>query len=115
MTREALQQAIRDATPVRPTELPLVEVYIAAAAAAFGIRPAAVISGGRSPRFLNARHIAIALIYADTGMSLSAIGDEFNLDHTTVLNAVRRVTTSPQLAAYAAAVRADMEGDDDGD
>ena len=115
MTREAAAQAIRDAIPVRPTAAsPVpVEAYLNATAQAFGLAAEELLGRSRVHVIVNARHVAMALIYTSTQLSSVQVGDEFDRDHTTVLSAVRRVAATPELAAYAAAVRADMEGDTD--
>ena len=113
MTREALRQIIREAEPVPPPSPP-VRAYIVAAAAAFRVTADDVLGSSRERSIVDARHVAMALVYAGTTLSLPEVGAEFDRDHTTVLSALRRVQGSPVLASWAAAVRKTIEeGDTD--
>ena len=115
MTREALAQAISDATPQRPPPPPPApEACIAAVAALFRVPAEEILGRSRAEPIATARHVAMALIYADAWVSLPDIASEFDRDHSTVSWAIRKVTASPELSAYAAAARADMKGDASG-
>lgn len=47
---------------------------------------------------LIARHCAMAVVKETTALSYTSIGALFGKDHTTVMNAVRRVMGDPELA-----------------
>lgn len=79
------------------------EVAIAAAAAQFCTTPEAVRSPARSREITDARSVAMAAARS-SGLSLPAIGAEFDRDHTTVMHAVNRVADRPRLAAAAAQI-----------
>jgi chromosomal replication initiator protein len=65
---------------------------------AFGVTQDELLSRSRSPRIVWPRQVAMYLAREHTGLSLPAIGRNFDgRDHTTVLSACRRVTK--QLAA----------------
>jgi chromosomal replication initiator protein len=50
-----------------------------------------ILGDARTKHIVDARHLAMWRVRRETGMSLPAIGREFNRDHTSVLNAIRRV------------------------
>jgi len=77
----------RPPTPSKPD----IEQIKQATCAQFGISPADLVSGGRSPRLTQPRQLAMYLARELTASSLPTIGRAFGgRDHTTVLHALRR-------------------------
>lgn len=69
----------------------------------FGVDPDDVLAGSRTRENVNARHITMWLL-KDAGRGYSEIARELGCDHTTVMNAVRRVSSTPALLDAARAV-----------
>lgn len=70
----------------------------------------AVLGGSRSRAATDARHVAMWLM-RDADRTLTEIGDEMDRDHTTVLNAVRRVDRTSDLLTVATEIRALLTGE----
>lgn len=68
---------------------PEAQAAITAASIAFGIPEAAILSPRRTKRVVLARFAAWALV-RDEGATIAEIGHEFNRDHTSILNGLRR-------------------------
>lgn len=54
-----------------------------------GISTAAIMAKGRHRPIVEARHIAMHLMRKSAGMTLVAIGDLFDRDHSTVINSIK--------------------------
>nr|WP_281380856.1 helix-turn-helix domain-containing protein [Nocardioides panaciterrulae] len=76
----------------------------------FGVTPDHVLAGHRDKTSTNARHVAMWLM-RDAGRSYPEIGSQFDMDHTTALNGVRRVEGDPQLLGAATQIRTDLTGE----
>jgi chromosomal replication initiator protein len=87
----------------RPAMLSVAEIQ-AATCEAYGIGRDELLSGGRSPRVVWPRHVAMHLARELTDLSLPAIGEAFGgRDHSTVLHACRRASARVQSDEQAAA------------
>jgi chromosomal replication initiator protein len=92
----ALARAVLHTLPVRRSEYepPSAAAIIAASADQFGIPRDAVVARDRRPTVARARKVAMYLTRTLTERSLPEIGKDFGgRDHSTVLHAVRAVTT----------------------
>lgn len=67
-------------------------------------------SSSRDKDVTDARHIAAWLLRQD-GRSYPEIGTALHKDHTTAMNAVKRVNGTPRLMAAAASVRGELVGE----
>ena len=76
----------------------------------FGLSLAVLCARDNSPLASDARHVAMYLGKAMLGKNNCEIGKRFDRDHTTVIHALRRVASRPDLIAAADAVRARMAG-----
>jgi chromosomal replication initiator protein len=56
-----------------------------------GITETQMLSDSRVPEIVSARHIAMYCLRKSTNMRLEMIGEVFNRDHSTVINAVTKV------------------------
>lgn len=74
-------------------------------AALYGVTPEGLVGRSRHPRVVLARHHLCALVRWSTSLSLPEIGELLDLDHTTVMAAVRR---------HEARINADVHGAGDG-
>lgn len=79
------------------------EFAASAAAEAFGTTPEASLSSERTQKFSDARAVAMT-VAREAGLSLPAIGQHFNMDHGSVIHAVRRTSERPRLADAAARI-----------
>ncbi len=87
-----------------------VEHAVVAAAEAFGTTPEVLLGADRSRAAADGR--AVAMTAARTqGHSLPAIARHFDRDHTTVLQATRRIAKSPALNGLAEKIAADLPED----
>lgn len=55
----------------------------------FNVPPSQVMSAARQRNVVQVRHAVMAVLYHEHSMTLAAIGDAMDRDHTTVLHAVR--------------------------
>ncbi len=86
---------IRDLYKDSEERLPTASLIISETCKFFNIDEKAIKGSGRSSDKKNPRHIAMYLMRYMTNMSYDAIGKEFGgKDHTTVINAVRRIEDS---------------------
>lgn len=69
-----------------------------------------VLGTNRSRVVLDARHVAMWLM-RDAGRTLVEIGEEMGKDHTSVMNGVRRVESTPGLLAVAVELRGLLTGE----
>ncbi|PKN16496.1 MAG: hypothetical protein CVU66_00670 [Deltaproteobacteria bacterium HGW-Deltaproteobacteria-23] len=74
-------------------DLPSEERIIAAVCRVYGIHPDQLRSKRRFRDYVEPRHIAMSLIKHCNGKSFEDIADLFNRDHSTVLYAVRTVSS----------------------
>ena len=72
---------------------PSLEAIQDAVGSVLGVTRAELVSAGRTPRVARARQLAMYLSRELTSLSLTQIARAFNRDHTTVLHAVRVVST----------------------
>ena len=84
-----------------------VEQAVVAAAAAFGTTPEALLGPDRTRAAADARAVAMTAARMD-GHSLPKIAAHFDRDHTTVLQATRRIEKTPPLRDLAAKIAADL-------
>lgn len=84
-----------------------VEHAVVAAAAAFNTTPEILLGTDRSRVAADARAVAMTAARLD-GHSLPTIARHFERDHTTVLQATRRIEKSPPLRDLAAQIAADL-------
>lgn len=66
-------------------------VIIRASAQQFGVTLDDMIGPSRQMRVVNARHVAMSLMRVFFECSFADIGRVFNRDHTTVMNACKRI------------------------
>ena len=81
-----------------------------ASCAHFGVTADQVLSGRRDRIFVDARHVAMWLM-RDAGRSFPEIGNELGVDHSTVMNGVRRVDGNERLLATGCAIREVLTGE----
>lgn len=81
-----------------------------ASCAHFGVTADQVLSGRRDRIFVDARHVAMWLM-RDAGRSFPEIGNELGVDHSTVMNGVRRVDGDERLLATGCAIREVLTGE----
>lgn len=74
--------------PQRPETAP--EHYVTRAAAEIGVPVRAILGHGKTAQIVAARWKAMQAAHRD-GYSATAIGRRFNRDHTSVLNALRKM------------------------
>ncbi|MEZ0580162.1 helix-turn-helix domain-containing protein [Nocardioides sp. MH1] len=87
-----------------------VELAVVAAAAAFNTTPEVLLGADRSRVAADARAVAMTAA-RQHGHSLPAIARHFDRDHTTVLQATRRIEKkTPPLRDLAAKIAADLPG-----
>jgi chromosomal replication initiation ATPase DnaA len=84
-----------------------VEHAVVAAAAAFNTTPEVLLGADRSRAAADARAVAMTAARLH-GHSLPAIARHFGRDHTTVLQATRRIEKTPPLRDLAAKIAADL-------
>ncbi|UUW88595.1 helix-turn-helix domain-containing protein [Pimelobacter simplex] len=84
-----------------------VEHAVVAAAAAFNTTPEVLLSADRSRVAADARAVAMTAA-RQHGHSLPTIARHFGRDHTTVLQATRRIEKTPPLRDLAAKITADL-------
>lgn len=77
----------------------------------FAVDPDDVLDGGRARAVVDARHVAMWLM-RDGRRSYPEVAAEFGCDHTTVMNAVRRVNDTPALKAAAHTVFVTLTGEE---
>lgn len=88
----SISLAIRDLYKDSEERLPTASLIVSETCKYFNIDEKAIKGSGRSQDKKNPRHIAMYLVRTMTNMSFEAIGKEFGgKDHTTVINAVRRI------------------------
>lgn len=76
-----------------PRKVPTVDEIIRYVAAHYQVRVAEILSDRRVANIVRPRHVAMYLAKNMTGKSLPEIGRRFgNRDHTTILNAIQRIT-----------------------
>ena len=81
-----------------------------ASCAHFGVSADDVLGGRRDRVFVDARHVAMWLM-RDADRSYPEIGNELGVDHTTVMNGVKRVEGDERLLATACAIRELLTGE----
>ena len=87
MVSDAIKAVLRDNPEVMMTP----SLIITEVAKFYGIEPDVIRSVSRRKEALVPRQVAMYVIREKTGMSLPEIGREFGKDHTTVMNAIRKV------------------------
>lgn len=88
----SISLTIRDLYKDNEERLPTASLIVSETCKFFNIDEKAIKGSGRSLDKKNPRHIAMYLMRTMTNMSYEAIGKEFGgKDHTTVINAVRRI------------------------
>lgn len=80
----------------------------------YEIPPEDIVGPGRKAKATEARHVACWLL-RDAGRTYPEIGRRIKRDHTTAINAVRRVDTNPELMEVAIQVRSLLLGDESED
>ncbi len=85
-------RAVRDLIKEKADFLPSPALIIQEVCKFYNIEEQDIRGNSRSRDTAQARQIAMYLIRAITGMSLSEIGKEFGKDHTTVLHSIRRIS-----------------------
>jgi chromosomal replication initiator protein len=106
-----IAEVIPEAGPARP-EAPVEEIQ-QHVASAFGVSRAELIGSSRAATPLRARQVAILLTREATGLSLPQIGRAYGgRDHSTILNALRRIEAGvdqdPGLAAKVDSLRGEI-------
>lgn len=81
----------------RMTESAAAERILAATAAATGVPREQLVGTERTQAVTDARHVAMYAIRQQTNLSFPRIGMLFGKNHSTVIAAVRRVESTPQL------------------
>jgi chromosomal replication initiation ATPase DnaA len=76
----------------------------------FSVTADDVLSGKRDRVHVDARHVAMWLM-RDAGRSYPEIGNEIGVDHSTVMNGVKRVEGDERLLATACEIRAALTGE----
>jgi chromosomal replication initiator protein len=92
LVRRALGASQTGPAPGSP-EPPALEAIQDAVCAVTGLAREQLLSSSRSPRIARARQLAMYLARELTSLSLAEIARGFNRDHTTVLHAIRAVST----------------------
>lgn len=77
----------------------------------FGVTPEHALEKRHDQPSVRARQVAMWLM-RDAGRTYPEIGKELDMDHTTAINGVRRVESSPLLLATAREIRAALTGED---
>lgn len=77
----------------------------------FEVAPDVLLGPSRRRTHVEARHVAILLVRADTDLSWPEIGRLFTRDHSTVIQAAQRAVSSPLRLGWARAVRDEMYAD----
>lgn len=72
------------------------DLAVSQAAAGFGTTPEAILGADRHRTVTDARAVAMTAIRR-SGLTLTAIADHFDKDHTSVIHAVRRTEDNPRL------------------
>lgn len=83
----------------------------AAVCAHYAIEGDLILGDSRDRYALNARHVAMWLM-RDAGRTYVEIGEEMGRDHTSVINACRRVEANPPLLAIATEIRELLTGEE---
>jgi chromosomal replication initiator protein len=76
-----------------PRERPSADHVESLVGQALAVEPRLLLSTQRSQRVVFARQVAMYFLRKMIGLSLSAIGERYDRDHTTVLHAVRTIDT----------------------
>ena len=87
MVSDAIKAVLRDNPEIMMTP----SLIITEIAKYYGIEPDVIRSVSRRKEALVPRQVAMYVIREKTGLSLPEIGREFGKDHTTVMNAIRKV------------------------
>lgn len=87
MVSEAIKDVLRDDPGVMMTP----NLVVTEVSKFYGIEPDTIRSTSRRKEALVPRQVAMYLIREKIGLSLPEIGREFGKDHTTVMNAIRKV------------------------
>lgn len=77
----------------------------------FGVQSDDLLSGGRRRITTDARH-AFMWLMRSSGLSYPDVGRELGMDHTTVINGVRRVESTPRLRAAAGEIYLMLTGEE---
>ena len=95
LARQALEQRASSDHPVPspPTDSPSLVAIQEAVCLVRGVSRQDLLSPKRSARISHARQLAMYLTRQETSLSLAQIAREFNRDHSTVLHAIRAVST----------------------
>lgn len=88
LTVDALAKGVTTPGPSRPQ---LATVAIGAVARQHGLLPEELTGRSRARHIIPARQEAMWMVHRRAGLPLTATGDLFDRDHTTVLHGVRRV------------------------
>ena len=84
MTTTAIKDTLNDTQPIPVT----IEKIINEVARTYNVLPADIRSKKRSANVSAARQMTMYIIREVTGMSMDAIGQEFNRDHSTVVYSI---------------------------
>ena len=83
----------------------------AAVCAHYNVNGDLILGDTRDRRVLDARHVAMWLM-RDAGRTYGEIGSEMGRDHSSVINACRRVDRTPRLLAGATEIRTLLTGEE---
>jgi hypothetical protein len=89
--------------PVEAGPAGICRIAVDAAARAFGTTPEAVLGDDRHRAVSDARAVAMAAART-SGITLTAIAEHFNKDHTSVIYAGKKAAANPRLADAAARI-----------
>ncbi|GAB3996445.1 helix-turn-helix domain-containing protein [Nocardioides marmoraquaticus] len=79
------------------------DVAVTQAAQGFGTTPEAILGADRHRTVTDARAVAMTAVRR-SGLTLTAIADHFDKDHTSVIHAVRRTEDNPRLLSAATSI-----------
>lgn len=79
----------------------------------FGANPDHVLDGARDQTSIDARHVAMWLM-RDAQRTYPEIGRQLGMDHSSVMNGVRRVEGNPLLLGAAREIRLELTGHAEG-
>jgi hypothetical protein len=87
------QAILKETSGLDPSPHLRAGLIVKAVATHFGVTPASLKEHRRSRSHTRPRHIAMFLVYRDTELSYPEVGRMFSRDHSTVIAAVRKITT----------------------
>lgn len=79
------------------------DLAVTQAAQGFGTTPEAILGADRHRTVTDARAVAMTAVRR-SGLTLTAIADHFDKDHTSVIHAVRRTEDNPRLLSAATSI-----------